>query len=1313
MTSPTKAGRGSLAQVIATRGGLATPEAPFVIEHREALIYMLCQAAELEHAIMCQYLYAAFSLRQSTEEGLTKAELAKVEQWRKTIANIATQEMLHLALVQNVLSAVGAAPHFARPNLPQPAGHYPPGVVLTLIPFGDTALKHFMFLERPEGMDLGDADGLAAAERSAPQMEEGEIVPRLQDFSTVGHLYRSIEEGIKHLSSKYGERWLFVGPPNAQASPDHFGWPALVEVVDAASAQRAIDTILEQGEGPRGHWRNAHFGRFVEILDEFEKLKKRNPRFDPVRPVLPATVRPREGDRVTPLIEDLVTAKCTDLFNVSYEVLLQTLGRYFAHTEESSSELATLANLTVGLMVQVIKPLGDLITTLPVGPGHPDRTSGPSFELFYESDYLLPHRDAAWALLEERLREAAAFCDRIRNQAPVDVGSRLEPIGSSVLSLAQMLADVRAAWGLTSHAGEVTVARRRQDAQAARGASDVEDELDRLNAAMRVAIAGEQDHLLASLLAAASLKSDASEGGLDGEQSELVRAWKRGLIDESSRHFERLADVVDVFVAVNGDAQLASPQSPEPGPGQSDARATFSAEVLERLGAGDGFDAEAAYQDIRACLVAVPPEALIVDPHPSRAVTAGRNPIRLEPVVDQSSAMAVVDRIVADLPSHASESTPKPSPAAPGTPSPEEIGQQLEREVQSRGDQFLPARDGAERRRGSSALRATSAPSHLFAETYAALLKALSSRVSFDEDAVGVRERNREAARRLFQRVLRPLAEALAQLPNAQLTDLRFPQLPNRTRRSHSLAADLRSLAISATRQRVRMADAPPELAEAVAGLHDLAAWNEDSSASRSPSVLDECRTAQAGLARSIQLTRNGPYLVTNVEDVHDWTGLGMKTRPQMALCRCGASASKPLCDGSHARIDFTGIKDPNRVPDRQDAYPGPTVTVLDNRGICQHSGFCTDRLPVAFRVDKEPFVAPNGGRMDEIIQAVRNCPSGALSLAIDGHEARDIVDWHDRRASTILVTRDGPYRTTGSIPLVDEWGQPAARNEGASLEHYALCRCGHSQNKPFCSGMHWYIDFRDPDIGADHEPTLYEWCGGLPALTRMARLFCERYLPEDPLLAPLFANMPADHPERLAKWLGQVFGGPTLYSDQYGDYAQALARYQGMSLSEELRERWVELICQAARETGLATTPEFWGAFTSYIEWGSSIALEQAQPGTTPSPRVDFPRWNWGPAGPPKVSATPTEPAEEDEEMDLPDEGEAVSFAAHIKGLFRERDRQSMKFAFDLWSYEDVKAHAQPIVEQLQAGTMPCDGAWTYEKIDAFQRWIDGGMTA
>src|SRR5499425_2211527 len=148
-------GAGRLAQVIATRGGRAAPEAPFVIEHREALIYMLCEAAELEHGIMCQYLFAAFSLKQSAGEGgLTESELAAVRRWRAQFSHVATQEMLHLALVHNLLTAIGGPPHLVRQNLPAPAGHYPAGVPLALLPFGEQALAHFMFLERPEGMDL-------------------------------------------------------------------------------------------------------------------------------------------------------------------------------------------------------------------------------------------------------------------------------------------------------------------------------------------------------------------------------------------------------------------------------------------------------------------------------------------------------------------------------------------------------------------------------------------------------------------------------------------------------------------------------------------------------------------------------------------------------------------------------------------------------------------------------------------------------------------------------------------------------------------------------------------------------------------------------------------------------------------------------------------------------------------------------------------------------------------------------------------------------------------------------------------------------
>lgn len=270
---------------------------------------------------------------------------------------------------------------------------------------------------------------------------------------------------------------------------------------------------------------------------------------------------------------------------------------------------------------------------------------------------------------------------------------------------------------------------------------------------------------------------------------------------------------------------------------------------------------------------------------------------------------------------------------------------------------------------------------------------------------------------------------------------------------------------------------------------------------------LAELEEIQSGLAPTIQASRNGPYLVGGVDTITNWLGEPIPTRPQMALCRCGASAIKPLCDGAHAGVGFSAAKDPNRVADRTDTYVGQQVTIVDNRATCQHSGYCTDRLATVFHSGEEPFVTPSGGRMDEIIRAVRDCPSGALSFAIDGREAREQVDHGGMRDPAIEISRDGPYRITGAIAVVDAEGNEQGRNQGASVEHSALCRCGQSQNKPFCSGMHWNVGFRDPVPDSDHQPTVFEWCGGLPALTRMTRLFYEKYVPADPLLAPLFGR--------------------------------------------------------------------------------------------------------------------------------------------------------------------------------------------------------------
>jgi len=117
---------------------------------REHLIHLLTEAAEVEHNILCSYLYAAFSIKRGVEEGLTELESERVAQWRRTILDVAVEEMGHLAIVNNLLVAVGGSPHFDRPNLPLAPGYHPSCCVVRLTPFDRETLDHFIYLERPE-----------------------------------------------------------------------------------------------------------------------------------------------------------------------------------------------------------------------------------------------------------------------------------------------------------------------------------------------------------------------------------------------------------------------------------------------------------------------------------------------------------------------------------------------------------------------------------------------------------------------------------------------------------------------------------------------------------------------------------------------------------------------------------------------------------------------------------------------------------------------------------------------------------------------------------------------------------------------------------------------------------------------------------------------------------------------------------------------------------------------------------------------------------------------------------------------------------
>ena len=385
---------------------MAEPE--IVVANRKELTYLLSQGAELEHGVMCQYLYAAFSLKTEAD-GLSPEDAAQVEGWRKVILKIAGEEMLHWAIVQNLLSAVGSAPYVGRPHLPHQAKGYPPGVTLRLLPFGEAALQHFIYLERPEGFEDPDGEGFDVVGDSLGAMHPSEIVPRGQDFSTVGHLYRSCARGLAHLAQSMGEDRLFIGPAFHQTDDSAFGWSWLQPVTNLEQAEAAIARIVEQGEGATGDWADAHYGRFLAVRDEYLARLAADPTFDVVHPVVGAGVRAVEGVEPDVYISDPATAACSDLFNAVYELVLQMIARYFAFGHETTEQRAVLADASVDLMFTAIKPLGLMLAGMPVGPGHPGATAGANFQLPYRGNFLLPHRRAAWIRFAERLDDLAAF----------------------------------------------------------------------------------------------------------------------------------------------------------------------------------------------------------------------------------------------------------------------------------------------------------------------------------------------------------------------------------------------------------------------------------------------------------------------------------------------------------------------------------------------------------------------------------------------------------------------------------------------------------------------------------------------------------------------------------------------------------------------------------------------------------------------------------------------------------------------------------------------------------------------------------------
>jgi len=383
---------------------------PVRIENRAQLVYLLTEAAELEHSILCCYLFAIFSMKDDVSEGLTTEQLEQVRGWRATMNQIAVQEMAHLTSACNLLTAIGAAPQLRRPNLPTSPRAYPPAFKLRLVPFSFEAVDQFVLLEQPEIIGVGRDDYRATA---MPLDRLGDIFSSERNFSTVGELYRGIEDGFDYLAQKLGEDQLFVGPPEAQTADRFFSIPGLAPVHDLASAQTAIQLIVEQGEGASLDVEDSHYKRFVRVREEYAEALVRDPQFVPARPVVttPYTMVPNDlsPEAEVTLLDDPMSADVCNLFDGCYEVMVQVLGRLFTHAEELPAEFDTMADVAVSLMFEAVLPLGNTLTLLPAGPSHPGLCAGPSFRLS-RSASIPAHGDAARVVFHERLLELQRYC---------------------------------------------------------------------------------------------------------------------------------------------------------------------------------------------------------------------------------------------------------------------------------------------------------------------------------------------------------------------------------------------------------------------------------------------------------------------------------------------------------------------------------------------------------------------------------------------------------------------------------------------------------------------------------------------------------------------------------------------------------------------------------------------------------------------------------------------------------------------------------------------------------------------------------------
>jgi CDGSH-type Zn-finger protein/uncharacterized Fe-S cluster protein YjdI len=368
-------------------------------QSREEILHALYEAAELEHNLMCTYLYAAFSLKGSEAEGLRAEEVAAVRRWRSELIKVSIEEMGHLTAVWNITAALGGAPRFGRGNFPLDAGNLPASVTVRLSPFNAATLQHFIFLERPKGSLEADGAGFAYTGTYGRGNARARITPMGIDYATVGDFYAALSAGLCALVARETEDNAFDGDPALQLSPHEVALPAAKRVICLKTALAAFDAIVVQGEGAPSDSTNSHYQRFSSLRAEYQQLLHANPQFVPAFPAATNPVLrepPRPEGRVW--IEDAEATAVVDLANAAYGLMVRLLAySYVIRGPQAEKSLAV--DLAVGLM-RAVTPLAERAARLPAGPSNPGCNAGVSFTALRDASALPPGRAARRVFLE-------------------------------------------------------------------------------------------------------------------------------------------------------------------------------------------------------------------------------------------------------------------------------------------------------------------------------------------------------------------------------------------------------------------------------------------------------------------------------------------------------------------------------------------------------------------------------------------------------------------------------------------------------------------------------------------------------------------------------------------------------------------------------------------------------------------------------------------------------------------------------------------------------------------------------------------------